>query len=113
MIILSVPSKIEYISRSITVDRGEDVFLNCSASGVPTPTVKWIHNNKVLVQTSSQANYTVRITNSSQAGQYVCTASNKYGTVSKSLDVFLRRMFIMFIYTINVIKIVQLNINFD
>lgn len=89
----SVPSKIDYISPSVTVNLDSDVHLSCLASGTPTPTVKWMYKNTVLHQSSSQANYTVKVTDISQAGQYVCTASNKYGTVSMTTEVVLRRKF--------------------
>lgn len=89
--VILVPSKIDYITPSITVDRDSNVVLSCSASGTPTPMVKWIYKNTVLQQSSSQVNYTVRVANTSQAGQYACTASNKYGTVTKTTEIVLRR----------------------
>lgn len=50
------PSVIEDISESRTVMEGETVEFNCTASGLPMPTLTWYReDNEVLFDTPQQA----------------------------------------------------------
>ncbi|MGH0185765.1 UNVERIFIED_CONTAM: hypothetical protein FKN15_019370, partial [Acipenser sinensis] len=69
---------------SKTVLRGEDLLLECIASGVPTPDIKWFKRGGELPTLKTKLenfNKTLRITGVSEedSGEYFCLANNKMG----------------------------------
>ncbi|XP_058859591.1 neurofascin-like isoform X21 [Acipenser ruthenus] len=69
---------------SKTVLRGEDLLLECIASGVPTPDIKWFKRGGDLPALKTKLenfNKTLRITGVSEedSGEYFCLANNKMG----------------------------------
>lgn len=66
----------------------------CEATGVPEPTIKWIHNGKPIAQsppndrrTVGENSIVIRKLNKKDTGNYGCNATNSLGYVYK--DVFL------------------------
>ncbi|XP_041091974.1 neurofascin homolog (chicken) a isoform X26 [Polyodon spathula] len=69
---------------SKTVLRGEDLLLECIASGVPTPDIKWFKRGGELPALKTKLenfNKTLRISGVSEedSGEYFCLANNKMG----------------------------------
>jgi len=72
----------EKAKETITVSKGDDVTLNCEASGKPTPTVQWKRLRKTLPDgKESMAASTLTFSGVSRKheGTYVCLASNGFG----------------------------------
>ncbi|KAL0992893.1 hypothetical protein UPYG_G00100640 [Umbra pygmaea] len=84
IIVLSPPKFFNPESEVHEVRAGDEINLNCTASGNPTPVYNWtatldIQNNKI--------NKAVLNPSSELAGTYNCTASNHLGTNSKIFTV--------------------------
>uniref|UniRef100_A0A8D0BL83 Neurofascin n=1 Tax=Salvator merianae TaxID=96440 RepID=A0A8D0BL83_SALMN len=79
-------------SSSQMVLRGEDLLLECIASGVPTPDIVW-HKKGGYLPTSrtkfENFNKALHIANVSEedSGEYFCLASNKVGTSRHTISV--------------------------
>ncbi|XP_078371094.1 uncharacterized protein LOC144654736 [Oculina patagonica] len=71
------------LQRNVTVRTGEDLDLNCQASGVPDPIVTWIRLGRVI---KNQTLYFKRVT-ASDSGLYLCKANNQAGEDSKEIIV--------------------------
>ncbi|XP_055389470.1 neuroglian isoform X2 [Condylostylus longicornis] len=72
----------------------EEVTFRCEASGVPEPTIKWIHNGKPIEQAPQNPRrivqnnqITIKNLEKSDTGNYGCNATNSLGYVYK--DVYL------------------------
>jgi neuronal cell adhesion molecule len=72
----------------------EDVVFKCEATGVPEPSIKWIHNGKPIEQAPKNPRRTVTTNsivikqlNKKDTGNYGCNATNSLGYVYK--DVYL------------------------
>lgn len=81
---VSTPSLLE-------VKKGDDVTLNCRASGKPAPVVKWARVGKLMPDGSSEIQsdvVTFSNVNRKHAGTYRCTADNGHGReASKTVEV--------------------------
>ena len=81
---VSTPSLLE-------VKKGDDVTLNCRASGKPAPVVKWARVGKLMPDGSSEIEsdvVTFSNVNRKHAGTYRCTADNGHGReASKTVEV--------------------------
>jgi hypothetical protein len=88
-----VPSKIVFASSDTTVMKGGKVTLVCSATGYPPPTAKWIRNNRTIASGISSANYTIKGIQFDQTGEYVCVASNDFGSSNKTTFIRVRRKY--------------------
>lgn len=86
-----MPSKIVSATSNVTVMRESKVNLTCTALGAPSPTVKWIRNSKTLATGLSSARYTINGIQLHQAGEYMCMASNAFGSSRKSTFVTVMR----------------------
>lgn len=71
----------------------ETIYINCAASGLPEPQIKWIHNGKPISESPPNPRRTVTpnmITieklQKKDTGNYGCNATNSLGYVYK--DVF-------------------------
>jgi len=83
-ILFTVPSFIQPIQNT-TREEGENVTVSCNASGTPPPMVSWIKvvggerfNGSELVFTHI---------NRTQAGEYMCEASNECGNASETTTI--------------------------
>ncbi|TST85784.1 Neurofascin [Bagarius yarrelli] len=80
------------LSSSKMVLRGEDLFLECIAAGVPTPGIKWFKKGGDLPERKvkfESFNKTLRIVSVSDedTGDYICMASNKMGSIRHTISV--------------------------
>ena len=79
----------ETSQHSLKVKEGDLVLLYCHAIGNPKPTVTWMRNDDLLPgddpRMTQQEDDTLRIENVDlgDAGNYVCTGRNMFGTVQK------------------------------
>ena len=74
LIVLLDPSDITHISGNQTVNETEEVTLNCSAKGLPTPSTNWTR-----VSDNSPVSFPLTITGKQDEGGYRCTADNGIG----------------------------------
>ena len=79
----SIPDQI------VRVNLSEEVVLNCSVSSSPDPMYSWFIPNNCLFCPHSY-NYSVLTftANTSNSGEYICTADNKHGNISVVFNVF-------------------------
>ncbi|XP_063876640.1 hemicentin-1-like isoform X2 [Scylla paramamosain] len=68
---------------------GQELFLDCHATGNPKPQVSWLHNGSPLEDyvTSSGGRVSVPEVSSSHAGLYTCTVENTAGTIQRNFSV--------------------------
>ena len=80
--------------QTVTKNRNQDAQLWCTATGTPRPRVTWSrknrrHSRRVRVTSSTDGTITSTLTISrvqtSDAGQYICTASNGAGRAQKEI----------------------------
>ena len=64
---------------------GRDKELVCQAAGIPPPVVSWTFNDRRL--DSQEGRLELRDVGRSQEGNYLCSASNKYGQVRTEVSV--------------------------
>uniref|UniRef100_A0A4W3JBK4 Neurofascin homolog (chicken) a n=1 Tax=Callorhinchus milii TaxID=7868 RepID=A0A4W3JBK4_CALMI len=79
-------------SSNIIILRGEDLLLECIASGVPTPYIMWHKKGGELPRDKIRLenfNKTLRIVDVSEenSGEYFCLASNKMGSMRHTITV--------------------------
>ena len=83
---------ITHLSGSTVVpEYAAEVTLRCSADGDPPPSIRWTRQgNKTERQARPDGSLVLSVVQSSDAGTYVCTATNIWGTDSNStaLSVF-------------------------
>ena len=79
----AAPPKITHISANQTVNKGDNVKLNCTADGNPSPSISWtrLSDNSVVTMPLN------RIRRQDEGG-YTCTANNGIGN-PVSGDVFI------------------------
>jgi len=80
---LSDPADITHISGNQTVNETDVVTLNCSAEGMPTPSITWTR-----VSDNSYVSFPLTITGKQDEGGYRCTADNGIGNPA-SQDVYI------------------------
>ena len=74
LIVLLDPADITHISGNQTVNEDEEVTLNCSAKGMPTPSIAWTR-----VSDNSSVSFPLTITGKQDEAGYRCTADNGIG----------------------------------
>ncbi|XP_056426565.1 neuronal growth regulator 1-like [Hyla sarda] len=74
---------------STEVLKGQNLTMTCIATGIPAPSLSWKHPS-AMVETSKDPD-TITIWNMSMehAGNYTCTAQNKYGIATQSQKITL------------------------
>lgn len=70
----------------ITVTEGEQLELNCSAVGKPTPSYVWTHPASANTFSNTSI-YSIKSVTFGNEGQYTCTAINSMGTVTVNFRV--------------------------
>lgn len=85
------PKLVSQSNRTIDVEEGEPVTLNCKVTGNPVPSIMWMHNGRILPQKASVLK--ISKIQLSQAGIYNCTATNQAGNVSESFVVNIVRYY--------------------
>ncbi|XP_050355402.1 hemicentin-1-like [Nymphalis io] len=63
---------------------GANVFLDCSASGNPNPTITWSHNGRKIEKTSYSIDLEMRV---SDIGKYKCHVENDFGKITRTFDI--------------------------
>ncbi|MPC08143.1 Hemicentin-1 [Portunus trituberculatus] len=78
-----------YHNPEIELRVGQELFLDCHATGNPKPQVSWVHNGSPLEDsvTSSGSQVSVLRVSSSHAGFYTCTVQNTAGTIQRNFNV--------------------------
>ena len=59
--------------------------LHCDANGDPIPLVTWKKDGQILLQSNTTTTLVIVNIELRDAGNYVCTAENRAGSVSKSI----------------------------
>ncbi|KAK7916771.1 hypothetical protein WMY93_012532 [Mugilogobius chulae] len=80
---------------SKTVLRDQHLLLECIAAGRPTPTISWFKKGGELPErkvTLENFNKTLRVSSVSEedAGEYVCMATNRLGSIRHSISVHVK-----------------------
>ncbi|KAK6747288.1 hypothetical protein RB195_000476 [Necator americanus] len=72
--------------RDVTVNQGESVEMSCEVEATPSPLIEWLHNGEKVTDARLMTSYsggkaTLRISEAepSDAGEYMCKASNSAG----------------------------------
>ena len=87
MCLLAVPSMI-YPIQNETITEGDSVTLWCNASGIPSPMVSWIKVGSNMSTDESDLVFTN--IKRSEAGEYMCEASNECGNASQTARIFVQ-----------------------
>lgn len=70
---------------------GDDMHLECESDGRPPPTVTWLkRNGQNTIAYPSGELLTIRNANRTEAGVYICSASNgigRHATATRTVDV--------------------------
>ncbi|KAK2833289.1 hypothetical protein Q5P01_017178 [Channa striata] len=75
------------------INMGENVTFECHAEGNPAPEINWkfAHAKNVLVTTwGSQKNITITEATSTNTGDYICVATNKFGNATRSFTLSIK-----------------------
>ncbi|TSK17986.1 Matrix-remodeling-associated protein 5 [Bagarius yarrelli] len=101
--IIALPPVIQQLkNENISLPEGSNVYLNCSAKGVPTPTISWSMSNGVQFRSSefvsglnvfvfNNGTLYIRGLGPANAGIYQCTASNKLGLSSRAVSLTVKK----------------------
>ncbi|XP_076872442.1 hemicentin-1 isoform X2 [Brachyhypopomus gauderio] len=82
---VQAPPVVSVNPQNQTFSTGDEVWIRCSATGYPTPTVVWTHNDMFIMgssrhRMSPDGALVVKKTVRTDAGTYSCLASNVAGT---------------------------------
>ena len=75
------------IDAIVSYNKGSPVNLQCTATGVPDPNVRWIHDGYVKASGTNTTYYTFGSIKKTDAGFYTCSANNSAGSVVKQVNV--------------------------
>ena len=86
---------IEHISQTSTIaEPGDDVVLVCRATGRPTPSLTWMHNDIQITSDSRRVisgdQLEIKQFRTSDEGSYSCVASNRLGVDERSFTVSMK-----------------------
>ncbi|XP_035829177.1 hemicentin-2, partial [Aplysia californica] len=93
---LMVPPKIEEVQFPTTaVRQGQEISFGCTASGIPSPSMQWVHQGKVVrpsldgrIRTPALGSVVIERAESSDSGLYECRAESRVGTDSRTMSLF-------------------------
>ncbi|XP_033501201.2 vascular cell adhesion protein 1 [Epinephelus lanceolatus] len=92
--VLYAPAFVEGASENEKeVTSGENVTLDCSAEGNPPPSIQWSYTFDVNVRETTrgrQKSIIVTRATSTNAGVYICVATNKVGNVTRSVNLMMK-----------------------
>ena len=71
-----VPVQFTVLPQNLTVNETNPIVVSCDASGFPEPSFTWTKDRQVV---SQEKRLNIQRSNRSNAGMYVCTASNGVG----------------------------------
>ena len=75
---------------SVTVELHDRVTLSCSASGSPTPSIRWYKDNKAIEGPQSIGNtFVIPEATPDDRGFYQCEAFSSFGSPSRSTEAVL------------------------
>ncbi|KAI8774194.1 hemicentin-2, partial [Biomphalaria glabrata] len=78
------PSFIDAQPERVQAYKGDDVLVTCEATGIPEPSILWLHENSDLSPVSARkADYTIK--QIPRSIELECRASNTYGQISKKV----------------------------
>jgi len=69
----------------VSVVKGEILLLRCPVISLPTPTIKWFHNGRPIVEQNSRQLRIAKV-DESHAGTYICAARNEAGESRKTFN---------------------------
>ena len=72
-------------SIDVRVLEGGDTVLECQADGIPAPNISWSFAGRQLE--AKESSLELQDMSRSREGEYVCTATNTYGEIKKSVNV--------------------------
>ncbi|XP_068231428.1 hemicentin-1-like [Palaemon carinicauda] len=86
----SPPSVEEELAEAVSVVRGEELSLGCTASGYPTPQTRWLREGRLLSETSrlkltTNGELVISSIQASDSGLYTCLASNAAGRLYREV----------------------------
>ncbi|XP_047998506.1 hemicentin-2-like [Leguminivora glycinivorella] len=67
--------------KNIAYKYGEVATMDCTASGVPEPEVKWYHDDREI--RLKEFRYDLEMYSDKDKGRYTCTVSNSHGTIKQ------------------------------
>lgn len=71
------------MAQTIIVTKGQSLFLECVASGMPPPRITWAKDGSDVIDQNKTrfllSNLLIEATNEEDSGTYTCTASNGIG----------------------------------
>ncbi|XP_063366378.1 hemicentin-2-like [Cydia amplana] len=67
--------------KNIAFKYGELATMDCTATGVPEPKVKWYHDDREI--SLKEYRYDLEMYNDNDKGRYTCVVSNSYGTAKQ------------------------------
>ena len=82
---LEAPTISNGANRTLDVEEGEDESLQCDAKGDPIPLVTWKKDGQKLQESNTTRSFLIANIELSDAGNYVCTAKNRAGSVSQNI----------------------------
>ena len=107
MLDITIPPSIRPVDPSV-VNVGQPAFLSCPSSGEPEPSFEWTFQGGTIVASSRYRlfrNGTLAIvrTNATDMGSYICRATNRAGTATRTVFLLVRGIIERLAYPITVI----------
>ena len=96
---LGPPTLLSISDQTVRVDVSEDVVLNCTVSSSPDPVYSWSSPSNCSSCPYSYNHSVLSFTaDTTDSGEYICTAENIHGNISVLFNVFVDGMYIIYIY---------------
>ena len=74
--LFAVSPEISITTLPSSYNEGSAVSINCTASGIPEPDVKWFRNERVIIERKKTALLTFNNVSRTDDGRYKCQANN-------------------------------------
>lgn len=84
-------------NHSMEISRGENVTFGCHAEAHPAPDIHWNYTSAENVRETTwgrQKNITIKEATSTNAGHYICVATNKVGKVTRFVTLTIKGIII-------------------